>query len=287
MSSTHRFAFLALLLPLLAYAGSARALSLTDPLSNELPVSVSISGNTAIASVGPASAPLADLILTFDDASGLSAQSLGIRAELVSLTDSSLLARLPAGGLATLGTDFPVLISVEPPTLGGLSFRRTVTAEIHTHLLPYTAGSHYRLFKAPPGGDFDDITREILPGSVRARGTTGSFSQFLILTDLRASAAVIDGKIAGLRDRVAALPSSERTALESQLDAAELAVDEARYADAVAVLDAFSAHVSARAGVGIPQEWRATGDADNIAGALLAGAASLKFSIGYLRDYGF
>lgn len=287
MSSTVRFSLLALLLPLLSFSGTARALGLTDPLSNELPVSVSISGNTAIARVGTATAPLADLILTFDDASELSAASLGIRAELVSLTDLSLLSRLPDASLVSLSTDFPVLISVEPPTLGGLSFRRTVTAEIHTHLLPYTAGSHYRLFKAPPGGDFSDITREILPGSVRARGTTGSFSQFLILTDLRASGVVIAEKIDGLRAAASALPSSEQTALQSQLDAAELAVDEARYADAIAVLDAFSAHVSARAGVGIPQEWRATRDADNIAGALLAGAASLKFSIGYLRDYGF
>ena len=33
-------------------------------------------------------------------------------------------------------------------------------------------------------------------------------------------------------------------------------------------------------------EWRATRDVENLAGELIAGAATLKFSVAYLRDYG-
>ena len=50
--------------------------------------------------------------------------------------------------------------------------------------------------------------------------------------------------------------------------------------------EAMRQRVSARAGLAIPQEWRALRDRDNIAGELLAGLDTLVFSIGYLRDHG-
>lgn len=258
---------------------------LATVLAQPVPVSVSVSGNTALASIGLASRPLADLILSFDDASGLSAASLGISAELLSTSDASLLARLPDASLTSLPAALPLLITVEPPSLGGLSFRRTVSAEIHTHLLTYTAGSSFRVFKAPLGGAFRDITREVVAGSVRARSSSGAFSQFLILTDLRPTQSVIAQKITWLRNEIAALSTSQRSALGAHLDAAEHAVEDERWADSIAELDAFIAHVSTNAGDGIAAQWRALRDQHNSAGELLAGAATLKFSIGYLRDY--
>jgi hypothetical protein len=255
-------------------------------LAQTVPVSVTISGNTATASIGLPGATLAELILSFDDASGLSAGSLGISAELVDSASTALLARLPDASLTSLPAALPVLITVEPPSLGGLSFRRTVGAEIHTHLLAYTAGSPYRVFKAPLGGGFRDITREVAAGSVRARSSTGAFSQFLILADLRPSATVIAQKFAWLRSEVAGLSAPHRGLLEAHLDAAEAAVAGSQWADAIFELDAFSAYVSAQAGSGIPQQWRALRDQHNRAGELLSGAATLRFSIGYLRDYG-
>ena len=44
-----------------------------------LPVTTSVSGETATIVVGSPSNPVADLTLTFDDATGLSAASLGVR----------------------------------------------------------------------------------------------------------------------------------------------------------------------------------------------------------------
>ena len=262
-------------------------LTATSPASAQsLPVSVNVSGETATIVVGSASTPIADLTLSFDDASNLTAAGLGVSAQLVNPTDPSLLARLPAATLTQLDSAFPLLITIEPTLAGGLSFERTVHVEVHTHNLPYTVGSSLRLFKAPLGGQFRDISDEIAPGSVRARGTTGGFSQFLVLADLRATDAVVAQKFAWLRAKVATVAVAERASLDGYLDAAEDSVASGDHNAALLALDSFRARVSARAGIGIAQQWRAARDLDNSAGEMLAGAATLKFSIAYLRDFG-
>lgn len=254
--------------------------------AQSLPVAVDVSGEIATVRIGSALAPVADLTLTFDDATGLSASSLGVSAQFVSLGNASLLSRLPGAQLTQLDAAFPLLVTIEPPAGSGLSFVRTVRVEVHTHALDYSVGSSYRLFKAQLGGSFQDITDEIAPGSVRARGTTGGFSQFLVLTDLRQSDVVVAAKFAALRTILDTLSATERAPLEASLDDAEAAVADEDYVAAGNNLDAFRAQVSARAGQGIAQQWTAGGALANPAGQLLAGSATLKFSIAYLRDYG-
>jgi hypothetical protein len=281
-----RFALVSkLLLAVLLFAGAGNvtAQSLT------LPVQVDVSGNTATAQIGGLGVSIADLTLTFDDASGLDASSLGISAQLVSLSNPSLpslLSRLPNLQLTQLESALPLLITVEPPATAGLSFKRTVRVEVHTHLLAYTAGSPYRLFKAPLGGTFRDITDEIAPGSVRARGTTGGFSQFLVLVDLRDTGTVVAQKFAWLRAHVATLPAGLRAPYDAGLDAAETAVGNGDYADAITGLDTLRADAAAQAGNGLAEQWQAGGGAANEAGELIAGLSTLGFSIAYLRDYG-
>ena len=250
-----------------------------------LPVSTTVAGNTATIVVGSPLAPVADVTLTFDDATNLSASSLGVQAQFVDLANPALLARLP-GALTQPDTLFPLLLTIEPPSNGGLAFQRTVRVEIHTHALAYTAGSSYRLFKASLGSGFRDITDDVAPGSVRARGTTGGFSQFLILADLRETDDVVASKFAWLRNRIDTLPSSEQPAFDALLDTAASAVGDADFADAIAAIDAFRARAADRAGTTLTDEWRATRDGDNQAGDLIAGAATLRFSVAYLRDYG-
>lgn len=255
-------------------------------MAQTLPVRVTTVGNIATVEVGTLGNPLAEVNITFDDATGLSAASLGVSAQLVSLSDPLLLARLPDPLYTQLDSALPLMITIEPPALGGLVFNRTARVEVHTHALVYTAGSSYRLLKAPLNGAFRDITDEIAPGSVRARGTTGGFSQFLVVADVRSSSTVIAEKIGSLRARIATLPATERTSFDSQLDAAEAAVASGAYADAIAALDSLRAHAAARAGNGLTETWRATRDGDNQAGDIMAGAATLKFSVAFLRDYG-
>lgn len=257
--------------------------------AQSLPISVSISGDHAEASItlpGLPGTPLAEVLLDFEDASGLSAYSLGLSARTVNLSDPELLARLPDTSSTTLQSTLPLLVTIEPPRYGGLRFNGTGRVELHTHLLPYIAGSRLRLFKAPVGGAFRDITDEIAAGSVRARGTYGGFSQFLILADLRPTGTVIAGKIARLRDRIDLLPSAERPAFDALLDDVESALAVSDYAAALTASDDFRSRAQTRAGSYLPDSWRATRTHRNHAGELIAGAATLRFSIAFLRDYG-
>lgn len=265
------------------------ALCLCAPLAlaQNLPVTVAVAGNVATVRIDlPTQQTLAEVILSFDDSLGLSPGSLGVSAQLVDLSSPALLGRLPNAGLNRLDPSFPLMVTIEPPALGGLSFQRTVRVEVHTHALTYVAGSQLRLFKAPLNGSFRDITDEIAPGSVRARGTTGGFSQFLVLTDVRPSSEVVADKFDRLQSLIAALPLSERGPLQMSADAAQSAVNQGQFGDALNSLDQLRERVASRAGTAIPSQWRATRDTDNQAGELLAATSTLAFSIGYQRDFG-
>ncbi|HEU4813115.1 MAG TPA: DUF6689 family protein [Xanthomonadaceae bacterium] len=279
-------AILLLGVAMLAATGTTRA-QVADPLLPQaLPVTVQASGDIATVEVKLLDQTLADLTLSFDDASGLSASSLGVTAELVDPNAAALLARLPDGQLNQLAGALPLLVTIEPPASGSLSFDRTVRVELHTHLLSYTPGSSYRLFKAPLGGEFRDITDEIASGSVRARGTTGGFSQFLVLADLRETGTVVAQKVEWLRDRIDLLPAGEQGAFDAYLDTAESAVAGEDFPTAIAALDLLRARAASRAGNQLDATWQPGGSQQNHAGELISGAATLKFSVAYLRDFG-
>ena len=284
MSTIVRGLFLSLSLLVAALAGAADARAQTSPVT--LPVAVDIAGNIATVRIGNPAAPLADLTLDFDDATGLTPAALGIGAQLVPLTDPTLLARFPAGSLTAIPSALPLMITVEPPRLGGLVQRRLVHVELHTHALPYTTASPLRLFKAQLGGKFRDITESVRPGSVRTRGTTPGWSQFVVVADLRPTQQVVAEKFAALSATLDAVAPAEAAPLRTELDACQQAVDDGRFEDASVALDSFVARVSERAGSTIPDTWRATRDTRNLAGELLSGASTLGFSIGVLRDVG-
>ncbi|MBB5875836.1 DUF6689 family protein [Xanthomonas sp. 3498] len=251
-----------------------------------LPVQVDVSGNVATATIGTGPYPLAELTLEFDDVSDLNPGSLGLSAQLLTPAQvAALLPRLPSAQASQAPSQLPLLVTVTPPPSGGLAFRRLVHVELHTHALAYTADSNLRLFKAPEGGDFRDITDDIAPGSVRARGTTGGFSQFIVIHDLRPTATVVAAKLSRLQTLVAQLPASEAAPLAAMLSSVQSALANADYTTATVALDGFREQVSARAGHGIAQTWNAGMSEGNPAGELLAGAATLRFSIDYQRLY--
>lgn len=254
--------------------------------AQSLPVSVAVAGNIATIEVGDPLTPIAEVTLTFDDATGLTPSSLGVSAKLVDIADPTLLSRLPDPSLTKLDSALPLMITIEPPATGGLSFRRSGRFELHTHALAYSLGSNYRVLKAPVGGSFRDTTEEIAQGSVRARSRYGGFSQFLVVTDLRQTSTVVAGKIASLRTRVSTLAATEQPYFNAELDTVQAALDNHDYASAITAVDLISQRATDHAGNGLLDEWRATRDADNQAGELLAGAATLRFSIAYLRDFG-
>jgi hypothetical protein len=250
-----------------------------------VPVSVSVGSNSATVRIGSSTAPLADLSLRFDDASGITAANLGIKAETISVNAPALLARLPSS-LTSVPGALPLMITIEPPVSGTLVMHRITHVELHTHALPYVAGSPLRLFKAQIGGPFRDITESVQPGSVRTRGTTPGWSQFLIIADLRPTNTVIAEKFAYLQNQLNLLSPTEAAPLQAYLNTAQSAVAGGNYDNAVVAMDSFSARVSSRAGTYIPDTWRSARNVTNNAGELLAGANTLVFSIGYRRDFG-
>jgi hypothetical protein len=250
-----------------------------------LPVQVSVGEDSATVRIGTVASPIADLSIRFDDASGITAANLGITAQTISLNNPAMLARLPSN-LTSIPGALPLLVTIEPPATGSLVQHRVTHVELHTHALPYIAGSPLRLFKAPLNGPFRDITESVQPGSVRTRGTTPGWSQFIIIADLRPTSSVIEEKFVYLQNQLNLLSATEAAPLQAYLNTAHTAVANGNYHDAVVAMDSFSARVSQRAGTYIPDTWRSARDVTNNAGELLCGANTLVFSIGYLRDFG-
>lgn len=245
-----------------------------------------ISGNSISLNVSVLGGYDADLTLTFEDVQGLSLTNLGLSVHLISLTDSTLLARLPSSVAPAL----PLLLRIEPPATGTLSFEGIASLELHTEDLQFTAGTPLRLFSAPLNGTFKDITEDMGAGSYRARGTTGGFSEFLIVSDTRSLSSVIALKFDAVEDLLEEyegdMPGSVYDDLEEILEDAHTAYTGGSTNQAIQEIDDFIELVEEHSGSDIPDVWRAARDLDNAAGYLRASAMTLRFSLRLKRALG-
>jgi hypothetical protein len=271
-----KFSILFLTLLLGASAASAQGIANLHIAGNEVTASLDLVGISA------------DLSLSFEQSVGLTASNLGLSAQLVDLHDLALALRLPSGGLGgalgALPGLFPVLVRVRPPAAGGLSFSGLYTLGLHVYNLEFTANCPLRLFSAADGGPFQDITASMGTGSYRVRGSKGSFSEFLILADLRPLGTVInqkfDGVFALLSASGGAIPAPLFDDLNRQIQNARALHRAGDEVGAARAVDGFAATVQSHSGSDIPDVWRASGDLQNVAGQLRAAAATLRFSLG-------
>lgn len=271
-------------------------------------VLVTTSGNQAFASISLGDSGktyAADVTVTFDTPVNLSPAELNLSATLVDPDDPAIAARLPPCMVPLLGCvrvdpAFPVLITVEPLNLpwlfasgfesgdvaGNLSFSNTYEFEVHTPNLAYVTWSSYRLFKAPVDGTFDDITDSILPGSVRARGRGGSFSQFAVLKDTRRSLSVELLKEANLQTRILGgiLSDALRADLLGLVAALQTAVLALNYTAAIVQLDELIATIQAHAGGDIANAWSSDRTLVNDAGEMLSLAQTLRYTLVRLQN---
>lgn len=250
------------------------------PLPLPSPLVVTINGNEVSAQIDILGIG-ADVALRFENAKNLNLFSLGLSAQLVNPLDPALIARLPDSGLLSIPLALPLMITVDPPAAGGLEFSNAVEFELHTHLLPFTIDSPLRIYKAEPGGMFYDITDDVRSGSVRARGRTGGFSDFLILVDLRPRTVEADERYEYLEQTLLGVPDiTVRKMLQADLAASRAQFEAGNYAGARSTLVLFQDRVRRNAGLAIPNRWRAQRDLDNVAGELLSESASLRFTLG-------
>lgn len=237
-----------------------------------------IDGDTVSADIELAGVT-ATLTIRFENVVGLNAANLGLSAVTVDPLALDLASRLGTG--VSLPAAFPLLVRIEPPESGGLSFSGVVAIELYTHDLQYTVGSPLRLYSAPLGGAFTDITTLLGSGSVRSGGTKPDFSEFLIVADLQPLGTVIESKYAQLS---ALLNSYEMSAgLRAELDSLYRASLSAYRSDsfvaAIEYVEAFTDKVKAHSGSELPDVWRSARDLANVAGGLRAAAATLRFSL--------
>jgi len=259
----------------LAWAGSAGAGGLVDPVvvGNELTAGIDLPGGIT-----------GDLRIAFEEVSGLTPESLGLSVTLVSPFDPGLLARFPDLALISVPSAFPVLVTLDPPLAGPLTFRGMPTVEIHTHDLLYTVGSALRLFAASPGGVFADVTGTMGPGSYRVIGHKPDMAgDYVILLDLRSVDQVIldklywlEGVLASNSHLIDPLVYQQLTALTATI---RQEVQSGLVAAALTDVETFLATVEANSGEGIPDLWRASRDLINVAGDLRSVGSTLEFSL--------
>lgn len=265
-------------------------------------VVVTVSGNVAHADISLVSGLQTydgEVTITFDSPVNLTPQGLNLTAEIVNPSDPAIVGRLPGG--TAVDPAFPVLITVEPIAVerifasgleagetgdGNLRFVNAYDFEIHTHELVFVPGTPYRVFKAPLAGAFFDITADVTNGSVRGRGRSGGFSQFLLVKDTRPETVlglpvIALGKLVDLELRLVAaiLGNVLRLELAGLLTNVQLALLSLNYAAAIVQIDLFILRVDQEAGSGIPNVWRAQRDLVNDAGDLDGLARSLRYSL--------
>ncbi len=242
-----------------------------------------ISGNELTARIELSGGLTADLKVTFESAVGLNQAALALSASAINPTDLSFVARMPKG--VSLPAGFPVVVRIEPTASSALSFEGVYKLSIYTNNLTLGANSPLRLYRAPQGGGFADMTGFLQAGSVRAGGSGPGFSEFVIAADPRAVDSVIVSKFDAVQAELSAnwssiLPSVAAD-LQQRLNQARTAYTAGSLAAAIDGVSAFGDEVKNQSGAAIPNVWRANGGPVNVAGLLRSGAETLKFSLAF------
>ncbi|HKP65078.1 MAG TPA: DUF6689 family protein [Casimicrobiaceae bacterium] len=216
----------------------------------------------------------------------LTAQCLNITADVLDAGEiAQLTPHLPHSTHQHIPLEFPVRVTVEPPAACGLTFQNHYDVTFETEDLVYSPGGPYRLVKAPIGGDFHYVTGSVTQGSVRSRGRTGAFSEFLIIADDDPTYSIdCEKEYNDLQTRIDAstMSPTARQALTVDIAISRAAYEARNYADAIARLAIFDQHCVEYGGASLPNVWRSERDLDNVEGDLVGNTDSLRFMMGRL-----
>jgi hypothetical protein len=236
----------------------------------------------------------AELEIEFEEGNvdNLTVECIGITADVLDAGEiADIQNRMPRQSqpqTQLIDPAFPVRITVEPPAACGLAFNNQYDVSLDTPDLVFTSPSQYRLMKAPLGGMFNYVNSAVTSGSVRSRGSSGGFSEFVIIKDTAQTAnyqtdCVTEYQTLRTRLDNSAISVSARRTLETDLDLSEAAYDAGNYSAAIALLSNFNGHCVDFGGEALPNRWRSTRDLDNIEGDLVGHAGTLTFLMGRLN----
>lgn len=246
------------------------------------PYDIHIRGNTASTTITLPGGYEVDVVLSFENVMGLTAENLNITAYVANPLSLDMLNRLPTS-LVSLQAAYPVVVSVKPLAESGFSFSGAITFDFHTHNLQYSVNTPLRLFKSHDGGIFEDITVATGAGSIRARGTSGNLSDFIIVADLRPVSQVITSKVDKLEQLVAQFSSQIAPELLSSLQYHASLIrqmtEQANYPAALIQTRSLLQLIDEAAVSQMPDVWRSARDIDNVAGMLKASGETLAYSL--------
>jgi hypothetical protein len=228
----------------------------------------------------------ADFELEFHNPQNLTVACVGIDADVLDAVEiADIESRLPDPANQSIDPAFPVRVTVEPPIACGLSFEDEVHVEFDTPDLVFAPFSPYRLMKAPLGGDFHDITASVIAGSVRSRGSGGSFSEFVMIADsLQDHAADADAAYDALEARLddPAIALTAQLTLQTDVALSRAAYDADNHAQAIALLDDLDLHCATLGGPALPNVWRSARDLVNAEAEIVTLGRNIKFALGRL-----
>jgi hypothetical protein len=246
------------------------------------PKTVSINGNILQAKLQVTSLIEIDLVVEFEKSIGLSANNIEISASLIDVNSSSVTNRFNVNDITAIPS-FPVLISISPKANSGFGFEGLASVEIYTRSIDYNAAMPARLFRSHDNGNFEDITSMVSAGSIRARGNTGSFSDFMILLDERSNVDMIDDTFSQLNqvfnqhgDKVSLILATSIQASINNLQQALLMAD---FATALEVTESLIFITENATGDQMSNVWRSSDDVINMQGELLTRLKTLRFSL--------
>jgi hypothetical protein len=243
-----------------------------------------ISGSELTARIELANGVAADLTITFEKVIGLNPSALALTATLIDPKDVGFAGRL-SDTAVSIPAAFPVVVRIDPTASSALSFEGVYKLSLYTSNLTLAANSPLRLYRAPSGGAFQDMTGFLQAGSVRAGGSGPGFSEFVIVADARVIDTVIAAKFDALQSQLSANSSAIDPAvaadLQQRLSQARSAYDAKSLAAAIDGITAFGDQVKKQSGGAIPNVWRANGGPVNVAGLLRSSAETLKFSLAF------
>ena len=225
--------------------------------------------------------------LEFHNPVNLSVACVGISTDVLDASEiADIESRLPDPGNQNIDPAFPVRVTVEPPNACGLEFEDEVHIDFDTPELVYAGFSPYRMMKAPIGGAFHDLTALVEAGSVRVRGSGGTFSEFVMVKDLNQDYASEAGAaFAVLETRLLdqAIGPTAKATLETDASVSRAAFLAGDYTQAVARLTDLTDHCGTLGGAALPNRWRSARDLANAEGEIVGMTDNLKFLLGRLN----
>lgn len=221
------------------------------------------------------------LSIRFPQAIGLSESNVKVNIRALNPNDPQITHRLPDSFQMSAVDSFPVLISVQPRQDRGFSFSGEAEIELYTQSIDYA--DNIRLFRSHAGGQFEDITTLTAAGSLRATGSTGHFSDFILLVDNRDPTVIAAAKARDLAHYLYSHVFSMEDQFGAEIHALSRNINDhvqqGRYRAAVSNLNNMLRKLETANDETMPGVWRSTGDLENVQGELLTKGRSLRYTL--------